>query len=298
VAADGPGVTGVTDLVEQLADDLAEAERSKQPVVVHAGSRRGVGTTILVPLRAHLAQAGVLLVALDGRAALDPDELDLLTAFADQASLALDRAQALVDREELLLVADRDRIARDLHDLVIQRLFATGLQLQGAIRNAISEDVKERLEKAVVDLDMTIRDIRSTIFELQHSRAHSVRADVRAVVKEYVPVLGFAPLVRTTGPLDSVVPEELADQLLAVLREALSNVARHAEAEAAMVELDAANGQLVLRVVDNGRGLPAERYESGLRNVRRRATEHGGAVQLLPEEPHGTRLEWTVPLPG
>ncbi|MGZ8738673.1 MAG: sensor histidine kinase, partial [Nocardioides sp.] len=206
--------------------------------------------------------------------------------------------QALVDREELLLVADRDRIARDLHDLVIQRLFATGLQLQGAIRYAISEDVKERLEKAVVDLDMTIRDIRSTIFELQHSRAHSIRADVRAVVKEYVPVLGFAPLVRTTGPLDNVVPEDLADQLLAVLREALSNIARHAEAEAAMVELDAANGQLVLRVVDNGKGLPEDRHESGLRNVRRRATEHGGSVQMLPEEPHGTRVEWTVPLPG
>ena len=298
VAADGPGVTGIVDLVARLADDLAEAERTKELVVVHAGSRRGVGTTILVPLRAHLAQAGVLLVALDGRAALDPDELGLLSAFADQASLALDRAQAMVDREELLLVADRDRIARDLHDLVIQRLFATGLQLQGAIRHAISEDVKERLEKAVVDLDMTIRDIRSTIFELQHSRAHSVRADVRAVVKEYVPVLGFAPLVRTTGPLDNVVPEELADQLLAVLREALSNVARHAEAEAAMVELDAANGQLVLRVIDNGKGLPEERNESGLRNVRRRATEHGGSVQMLPEEPHGTRVEWTVPLPG
>jgi signal transduction histidine kinase len=298
VAADGPAATRVGQLVERLADDLTEAETSKELVLVHAGSRRGVGTTVLVPLRAHLAPAGVLLVALDTRAALDPDELDLLSAFADQASLALDRAQALVDREELLLVADRDRIARDLHDLVIQRLFATGLQLQGAIRYAVSEDVKERLQRAVVDLDMTIRDIRSTIFELQHSSAHSLRADVRAVVKEYVPVLGFAPLVRTTGPVDSVVPEPLADQLLAVLREALSNVARHADAEAAVVELDASDGRLVLRVTDNGKGLPAERNESGLRNVRRRATEHGGTVQMLPEEPHGTRVEWVVPLPG
>jgi signal transduction histidine kinase len=116
------------------------------------------------------------------------------------------------------------------------------------------------------------------------------------VVREYVPVLGFTPLVRTNGPLDSVVSRGLADQLLAVLREALSNIARHAEAQAAMVEVDAADDRLVLRVVDNGKGLPADRHESGLRNVRRRATEHGGVVQMLPEEPSGTRLEWSVPL--
>lgn len=297
-AVDGPSAAAVGTLVASLAGDLDEAESTSEIVVVHAGSRRGVGTTILVPLRAHLAPAGVLLVALDSRVALEPDELGLLAAYADQASLALDRAQALVDREELLLVADRDRIARDLHDLVIQRLFATGLQLQGAIRKAVDDDVRQRLETAVVDLDMTIRDIRSTIFELQHSREQSVRADVRAVVKEYVPVLGFSPMVRTTGPVDNAVPANLADQMLAVLREALSNVARHAEAQAAMVEVEAEDGRLVLRVTDNGKGLPSERYESGLRNVRRRAVEHGGTVQMLPEEPHGTRVEWIVPLPG
>jgi signal transduction histidine kinase len=297
-AVDGPAATRIPALVRVLADDLDEAERTNELVVVHAGSRRGVGTTILVPLRAHLAASGVLLVALESRVALEPDELGLLTAYADQASLALDRAQALFDREELLLIADRDRIARDLHDVVIQRLFATGLQLQGAVRNAVSEDVKQRLETAVVDLDVTIRDIRSTIFELQHARVQSLRADVRAVVKEYVPVLGFAPLVRTTGPIDNAVSESLAAQLLAVLREALSNVARHAEAQAAMVEVEADDGRLVLRVTDNGKGLPTERHESGLRNIRRRATEQGGSVLMLPEEPHGTRVEWIVPLPG
>jgi signal transduction histidine kinase len=296
-AVDGPAKAKVEGLLEVLAADLDEAETSNEVIVVHAGSRRGVGTTVLVPLRAHLAAAGVLLVTLESRASLDPDELDLLSSFADQASLSLDRAQALVEREELLLVADRDRIARDLHDLVIQRLFATGLQLQGAIRYAVSDDVKQRLETAVVDLDVTIRDIRSTIFELQHSRAQSLRADIRAVVKEYVPVLGFTPLVRSSGPVDTVVPENLADQLLAVLREALSNVARHAMADAASVEVEATDGRIVLRVTDNGKGLPAERHESGLRNVRRRATEHGGSVQMLPEEPHGTRVEWIVPLP-
>jgi two-component system, NarL family, sensor histidine kinase DevS len=297
-ALDGPSAGKVAGLVEVLERDLAEAQATDEVVVVHAGSRRGVGTTVLVPLRTHLAPSGVLLVALESRVSFDPDELGLLSAYADQASLALDRAQALADREELLLVADRDRIARDLHDLVIQRLFATGLQLQGAIRNAVNEDVKQRLQTAVVDLDTTIRDIRSTIFELQHSRAQSLRAEVRAVVKEYVPVLGFSPLVRTAGPVDSVVPEDLAAQLLAVLRETLSNVARHAEAEAAVVEVEASDGHVVLRVTDNGKGLPEERHESGLRNVRRRAVEQGGTVNMLPEEPHGTRVEWIVPLPG
>jgi signal transduction histidine kinase len=224
------------------------------------------------------------------------EEGTLLASFADQASLALDRAQAISDREELMLVADRDRIARDLHDLVIQRLFATGLQLQGARRMAVSDDVRERLDTAVADLDVTIRDIRSTIFELQHAHNLSLRADVRGVAKEYVPVLGFTPLVRTSGPVDTAVPEALGAQLLAVLREALSNVARHAGADAAVVEVEATEHDLMLRVTDNGAGLPADRNESGLRNVRRRAAEHGGTVRLLQEEPHGTRVEWSVPL--
>jgi signal transduction histidine kinase len=297
-ATDGPAAHTVGTLVERLAEDIDAAKGGTDPVVIHAGSRRGVGTTILVPLRSHIAEAGMLLVSLSTRASLDAEEMELLAGFADQASLALDRAQALADREELLLVADRDRIARDLHDLVIQRLFATGLQLQGARRIAASEDVGKRIDDAVADLDVTIRDIRSTIFELQHAHTQSLRADIRGVVKEYVPVLGFTPLVRTAGPIDSVVPRKLADQLLAVLREALSNVARHAEAQAAMVEVDVAEGRLVLRVVDNGKGLPAERHESGLRNVRRRANEHGGTVQMLAEEPSGTRVEWSVPLPG
>jgi len=221
-----------------------------------------------------------------------------LTDFGRRAAIALELGERRREAERFAIIEDRDRIARDLHDLVIQRLFATGLQLQGARRMATGDEVQKRIDDAVRDLDVTIRDIRSTIFELQHAHTQSLRADVRGVVKEYVPVLGFTPLVRTNGPIDSVVPRDLADQLLAVLREALSNIARHAEAQAAMVEVDAAEDRLFLRVVDNGKGLPAERHESGLRNVRRRANEHGGVVEMLPEEPSGTRLEWSVPLRG
>jgi signal transduction histidine kinase len=293
-AADGVHASAVPELVVSLAEQIDRAEKSADLVVVPRG---GQGTVVLVPLRAHLAGEGVLLVELGGRrGGLEMEEAELLASFADQASLALDRAQAIADRQDLMLVGDRDRIARDLHDLVIQRLFATGLQLQGVRRIAVSDEVAERIDATVADLDVTIRDIRSTIFDLQHAHELSLRADLRGVVKEYVPVLGFTPLVRTSGPLDSAVSQELAGQLLPVLREALSNVARHAEANAAVVEVEVSDHRLVLRVTDNGKGLPSDRHESGLRNVRRRATDLGGTVRFLPEEPHGTRVEWSVPL--
>ncbi|HEX6249615.1 MAG TPA: GAF domain-containing protein [Nocardioidaceae bacterium] len=293
-AWDGRRIEDFAPLVSSLESHIAGAEDEANVVVVPLGAER---TVVLVPLRAHLAPDGVLLVLLDaGRGSLESDEAELLASFADQAALALDRAQAISDRQELMLVSDRDRIARDLHDLVIQRLFATGLALQGARRIAVNPEVAERLDSAVADLDVTIRDIRSTIFELQHGHELSLRADVRGLVKEYVPVLGFTPMVRTTGPLDTAVPKKIAEQLLAVLREALSNVARHAEADAAVVEVDAKPDTVMLRVADNGKGLPSDRHESGLRNARRRAADNGGSLRLIPEEPHGTVLEWTVPL--
>ena len=293
-AAEGPGAAILDELVEEVRSQIQRSENDVELVVV---PRSEDGTVVLVPLRAHLVATGVLLVAFSaGRGTLEAAETEMLGSFADQASLALDRAQAVSDREELMLVADRDRIARDLHDLVIQRLFATGLQLQGARRMAGADDVKERLDTAVAELDVTIRDIRSTIFGLQHVRDASLRADLHGVAKEYVPILGFTPLVRTSGPVDTVVPATIGAQMLAVLREALSNVARHAAAHAAVVEVEATEVEVTLRVTDDGEGLPAERRESGLRNVRRRAAELGGTVRFLEEDPHGTRLEWCVPL--
>ena len=193
------------------------------------------------------------------------------------------------------MISDRDRIARDLHDLVIQRLFATGLQLQGIRSVADGPDVISRIDKTVDALDLTIKDIRSTIFELQTRRSDSLRAEIRALVKEYIPVLGFAPIVRTFGPVDTAVPEPIRDQLLAVLREALSNVARHALADHAEIEVRTGSQEVVLVVTDDGMGLPARRTESGLRNVRRRASALSGTLQLTALEP-GTQLLWRVPL--
>ncbi len=252
---------------------------------------------VVIPLRAHLAHAGALVALFD--ADQDPRALvarELLASFADQAGLALDRAQAVVDREELAIISDRERIARDLHDVVIQRLFATGLQLQGVASLVGDTAIGDRLERSVDDLDLTIKAIRGTIFELQHRESDSLRAEIRALVREYVPVLGFTPVVLTSGPIDSAVPPAVREQLLPVLREAVSNVARHAFADQAQIEVDVDQRALRLSVVDDGTGLPEERAESGLRNVRRRAAGLGGSVELTRREPRGTRLVWSVPL--
>jgi signal transduction histidine kinase len=160
----------------------------------------------------------------------------------------------------------------------------------------VNPEVGQRIEKAVDDLDQTIRDIRTTIFELQHRQGGSVRSLVRALVKEYAPVLGFTPTVRILGPVDTTVASGLSEQLLAVLREALSNIARHAVADQAEVEIAASPSEVVLTVTDNGTGLPADRVESGLRNARRRASAHGGDLELLPGEPGGTIFRWRVPI--
>jgi signal transduction histidine kinase len=252
---------------------------------------------LVIPLRAHLARAGALVALFDPLPTpLGVEERELLASFADQAGLALDRAQAVVDRGELAVISDRERIARDLHDVVIQRLFATGLQLQGVVSLVGDPAIGARLERAVDDLDLTIKAIRGTIFELQHRQSDSLRAEIRSLVREYVPVLGFTPVVLTTGPIDTAVPSTVREQLLPVLREAVSNVARHALADQAQVEVHVTANELQLSVVDDGIGVAEDRTESGLRNVRRRAAGLSGTVELTRNENRGTTLVWRVPL--
>ncbi len=252
---------------------------------------------VVVPLRSHLAPVSALVaVAQPGSGLLDVEERDLFAGFADQLALSLDRTQALADRQELALISDRERIARDLHDIVIQRLFATGLQLQGVAAMTGGSALAERLDKAVADLDDTIKAIRGTIFELQDRRGDSLRAAIRKLVKEYVPVLGFTPVVRTSGPVDTAVPPALGAQLLAVLREAVSNVARHALADGAEVDVGVVGDRLELRVADDGVGMPDEVSESGLRNARRRADDLGGTLEVSRVGERGTVLVWRAPL--
>ena len=257
---------------------------------------RDICTAVLAPLRAHLTMPGVLVLTRAGRPRRgEVEDLELLASFADQAALALDRTQALEDREQMAVVSDRDRIARDLHDVVIQRLFATGLHMQSIRSAAPTDELRERIDQSVRDLDQTIRDIRGTIFELQTRPRSSVRTEVRDLVREHVPRLGFAPEVHTEGPVDGTLEPEVQTQLVSVLREALSNIAQHAGARSASVHLQVTPTHLRLKVTDDGRGIPDERHERGLRAARRRAMLLGGSLDLWPNEPSGTIFVWSVP---
>ncbi len=285
-----PALTRLAEEHDLTGHEVLELELESRPDVDGLGA-------IVIPLRAHLARAGVLVALFDPfRTRPGVEERELLASFADQAGLALDRAQALDDREELAVISDRERIARDLHDVVIQRLFATGLQLQGVAALVADPTIGSRLEGAVDELDLTIKAIRGTIFELQHQHSDSLRAEIRSLLREYAPVLGFTPTVLTSGPVDTGVPAQVREQLLPVLREAVSNVARHALADQAQVELHVSDTEVRLTVLDDGCGLAEQRSESGLRNVRRRAAGLGGSVELSAHQPRGTALVWVVPV--
>lgn len=266
--------------------------------------RRVAGrTVVVVPVALQLTDRLVLVVSLPrGTPAPDREDIDLLVGYTTQAASALDRARAVEERQELMVLADRERIARDLHDVVIQRLFATGLQLQGARAQADGR-LADKIDTTVRDLDQTIIDIRTTVFELSRRKDRSLRGDIRELAKEYAGPLGFAPTVRVRGPVDSVVPEMVGDYLLATLREGLANTVRHAHARHVEVTVDVvevpgsgASHALTLRIADDGRGLPAQVVESGLTNVRRRAQSFGGDVRITSQPGDGTTLEWSVPI--
>lgn len=220
---------------------------------------------------------------------------DMPASFARQAALALQIAQVREDQERLARLEDRDRIGRDLHDLVIQRLFAVGLGLEGTARLADHPGVATRLGKAVDDIDATIRDIRRTIFALgTMESSEDVQAEVTRLVERATASLKFRPELRFEGPVRSLIPPEVVPDLLAVLGEALSNAIRHAEASALSVLL-AAGDDIVLTVADNGRGIDPGAVESGLANMRSRAENRGGALVVDSAAGRGTTLRWSVP---
>jgi signal transduction histidine kinase len=274
-----------------IVDSLARASDWTVPV--------STGPALIAPLAASGTVLGLLIAAhaVDGPQFDSAEDISLMSTFAGQAALALERARAQDERELLVVLADRERIARDLHDVVIQRLFATGLQLQSEARLAGRPEVGKRINTAVDDLDATIRDIRSAIFELRTPVNAALRADIRATVDAAAASLGFRPELRLDGPIDSAVPEDIRPDLLAVLREALSNAVRHARASAVKVRVEAGAGGLRLSVTDDGVGI-AEPFDerSGLANMRQRATGHGGTLAVTPGPGGGTRVEWSVPL--
>ena len=202
-------------------------------------------TALLVPLAAGRSRYGALVVAYatgTGTVLADLD-VTVVESFAGQAALALERARAQDEREMLAVLGDRERIARDLHDVVIQRLFAAGMYLQTTAQLAGNPKVRTRLDTVVDDLDTTIRDIRGAIFELRGPAPGGVQSELRRIVHEARPGLGFRPELRLDGPVDTAISEEVCVALLAVVREALSNVAKHAQASSAQVHLAVGGGR-------------------------------------------------------
>jgi signal transduction histidine kinase len=260
-----------------------------------------LGPAVVVPLGAPGNVRGILTAARrPGSMPLAAPAVEMLISFAAQAGVGLELAEHRHDAERFAVFEDRDRIARDLHDLVIQRLYATGMSLEGVSARLGEPDHRRRVSSAVDALDETIKEIRSAIFSL-HSRPATAEPGLRArileVADEASGALGFAPGLRMSGSLDGSVPGDAGEHLLAALREALSNAARHARADKVDVMVEAGQ-ELVLLVRDNGVGIKdLDHRRSGLANLAERAGLLGGTVRVGPADGGGTELTWRVPLP-
>lgn len=284
--------TGEPVAVENLEDDGRAVSLS------HIEGWPEVGPAIFVPLRADDVVVGTLALGWKPEHAQSFHEVDarLPANFAEQAALALQVLRSRDAEQRLAVFEDRDRIGRDLHDLVIQRLFAVGLSLQSVSRISDVPQVTKRIEAAVDDLDATIKDIRRSIFALGASEGTAdLQTELTRMVDRAAATLKFRPTLQLEGPLRTLVAEDTAPHLLAVLGEALSNASRHANATHIAVLVHVGDA-LRLVVADNGAGLPEDVQESGLRNIRERAEKLGGSCTVEPADGGGTTVSWTVPL--
>jgi signal transduction histidine kinase len=260
----------------------------------------GERPAIVMPLRSHEAVIGVIAVA---RNAQQPPfgegYLALMGDFADHAAIALTLSAAREHARELSLLADRERIAHDLHDHVIQRLFAAGMDLQGTIARSRSPDITNRLSRTLDSLQNTIDDIRATIFKLKSTPnlGPGPRQRIQDAVRELTETRDIATTLQFSGPM-TVVSAELAEHAEAVVMEAISNTLRHSGATTLRIEV-AVEDDLSIDVVDNGRGIPADNQRrSGLANLNRRADQVGGSCEISSPPSGGTRVRWTAPLIG
>jgi PAS domain S-box-containing protein len=259
----------------------------------------GSGPVLGAPVRSTQSVSGSLIVMRRGGAdEFTAEDIVVAEGLAGQAALALELGQARDDRESLLLTKDRERIARDLHDVVIQRLFAAGISLQGTLRLVDHPSASERIEATVAELDKTILDIRTSIFALgtPFEKRAGPRFEILRLASDSAEALGFEPTVRFDGAVDTGMPDQVVPHALAVVREALSNVARHAQATQVIIDVSVRDA-VVLVINDNGVGIPQDHRSSGLTNLRERAEALGGRFSVAQRAEGGTRLEWDVPLP-
>lgn len=277
-----------------LSDDtIASAEAE---TIQAADWQAVLGPSIALPLKSAGESLGVLTLSRrPGASRFLPTDLEMAAEFAAQAGVAIELGRGRKDSQRLELVNERSRIARDLHDHVIQRLFAAGLSLQ-TIAETSAGQAREILEQVEV-IDAAISDIRTAVFTLAHGRRTTARHRVLDIAIEVTPSLGFSPRVVFAGPVDVAVTGPLADDVAAVVREALTNVARHAGAGSASVVIEVDDEWVRIVVEDDGRGIPEDaRRASGTANLAERATSRSGAFTMAPGHPSGSRVEWTARL--
>ena len=283
------------------SEDFATDERAARAA---RGAMSQIGPAVVFPLGAPGNVHGVLTVGRrHGELPFPQVQTNVVASFAAQAGVALELDASRAEAERLSLYEDRDRIAQDLHDLVIQRLYATGMSLQGTMPMITRPEVASRITNAVDAMDETIKEIRTTIFQLQSrdtAAGPDLRGEILALVEEMTEMLGVAPSLRLGAGLGGGISPEVTEHALAALREALSNAARHANASQVDVTVDVgSDGMLTVQVTDDGTGIPDGGRRSGLSNLAGRAEKLGGELRLEPAAPGaprpGTRLEWRVP---
>ncbi|MGI8666611.1 MAG: GAF domain-containing sensor histidine kinase, partial [Jatrophihabitans sp.] len=300
----------------------------QQQHTVHLSEVVAVGPLMVLPLVGTQRVRGALIVGrLHGRSRFTAADLEMAATFANHAAVAVELADARADQQRIALLEDRDRIARDLHDHVIQRLFGAGLTVE-SIAAGLGGDIRsQRLGQVVTDIDDTIRQIRTSIFQLRGPlgpQTGTVRARLLEVVAEVSALLPRPPELSLAGPIDAVVSLPVSDELVAVVREALTNVARHARASRVEIRLAVQADQLCLQITDDGVGIGAVTRRSGLANLTRRAVLAGGSLVITSPYPPappaggdaagsdaagsdaagsdaagsegGTSLQWTIPL--
>jgi two-component system, NarL family, sensor histidine kinase DevS len=266
-------------------------------VYLHLRPYVPVSQAMALPLRGETGPRGAIVAGrLVPHAPFTASDLDMAETFAGQAAIALELSDARADQQRLGVLEDRDRIARDLHDHVIQRLFAAGLSLQSIAATVEDDAIKERLGRTVEELDETIRQIRTRIHALQENSLRSLRRTALAVVDQLAPLLPERPDVSLVGPLDIITDEAIIADVEAVLRESLTNVAKHAQATRVRVRIHAGKQRLHLTVIDNGVGLGQSTRRSGLENLNYRAERQGGYLEVGDAAEGGLRLRWSIPI--
>jgi signal transduction histidine kinase len=279
---------------------LANAEETEgvENRTIYLVDQVQVGPVMVLPLLGLERVRGSLVVTRSPhrRPFTQADE-EMATTFATHASVALELAEARRDQQRVLILEDRARIARDLHDHVVQQLFAAGLMIQATASHLTDERDSTALQNVVGAMDDAIRQIRTLIFQLRPSTSGGLRSAILDVVAEVRPVLACDPRLDFDGPVDSVSSNELAGDVTAVVREALTNVGRHADASAVELTVHATTSQLTVTVSDDGRGMGDVQRNSGLDNMRQRAEDRNGSM-VFAEIPDlgGTTLVWSVPI--